>query len=109
MPLAWANAVLTAALFNEPMIRCNPLWRIQLADHSVLRPVSKMKTASRWASSATGGDRLTEWISGALSRSERARSSSAAVASVPAHNHDGIGLIDPARHFVDVRSACREF
>ncbi len=34
MPLAWPNAVPTAALLKEPMIRCEPLWRIQLADHS---------------------------------------------------------------------------
>ena len=53
MPLAWPSAVPTAALLNEPMIRCDPLWRIQLADQSVLRPVSKVKTASRAARSPT--------------------------------------------------------
>src|SRR5258708_2291867 len=36
MPLAWPSAVPTAALLKEPMIRCDPLWRIQLADHSVV-------------------------------------------------------------------------
>jgi hypothetical protein len=27
-------------LLNDPMMRCDPLWRTQLVDHSVLRPVS---------------------------------------------------------------------
>jgi hypothetical protein len=35
------------------MIRCDPLWRIQLADHNVFNPVSNAKTASRLAKSLT--------------------------------------------------------
>src|SRR3984957_17863829 len=53
MPLAWPSAVPTAPLLNEPMIRCSPLWRIQLPDQSVLSPVSKTNTASRAARSLT--------------------------------------------------------
>jgi hypothetical protein len=42
-PLAWAIAVPTAALLNEPMMRCDPLCRSQFADHNVFKPVSKNK------------------------------------------------------------------
>ena len=59
MPLAWPSAVPTAALLNEPMIRCAPLWRIQLPDQSVFSPVSMTKTASRLARSLTM--RATAW------------------------------------------------
>ena len=53
MPLAWPSAVPTAALLNEPMMRCDPLCRIQFADHSVFKPVSNTNTASGRARSLT--------------------------------------------------------
>ena len=42
------------ALLKEPMMRCDPLCRIQFPDQSVLRPVSMTNTASRLARSLTG-------------------------------------------------------
>jgi hypothetical protein len=32
MPLAWPSAVPTAALLKDPIIRCDPLCRIQFVD-----------------------------------------------------------------------------
>jgi hypothetical protein len=42
-----SKALIAAPLLKEPMIRCLPLWRIQLPDQSVLSPVSITNTASR--------------------------------------------------------------
>src|SRR3984893_7970907 len=68
IPLACASAVPTAALLKEPMIRCEPLCRIQLADHSVFRPVSRTNMASRLARSLTVLATACGWMRSLLRR-----------------------------------------
>src|ERR1700684_2235394 len=99
MPLAWPSAVPTAALLKEPMIRCDPLWRIQLADHSVLSPVSKTKTASRLARSPTARATACGWMTSLL------RVGSACLSSISSHLRRS--LVTRSRNFVSLLAASR--
>src|SRR6516225_12189153 len=59
MPLAWPRAVPTAPLLKEPMIRCSPLWRIQLPDQSGDRIDCTDDPGRAVHHDALGGDFLT--------------------------------------------------
>ena len=78
--------------------------------YTALVPIMPMPPIHRGSSYGMMSLPLTEWISGALSRSESARNSfGGAVATGAAHDHDAACLIDPARDFSDVGVARGKF